>query len=90
MTKRELNFCEELAILMCEPSGFEVGGFSSRLKEVIKTITAKNAAVKKKVLDICEERVESGYFDSYAYETKDPKEVMRMIKEDYDTVFFKV
>lgn len=86
---RKLNFCEELAHVMCYPSGFEIGGISSSLKEVIRTMTVKNASIRKTVLDICKEKVYNDSFDSYAYGLVDPEEVLDMIKEDYDTVFFK-
>lgn len=86
---RKLNFCEELASLMCYPFAFEIGGVSSSLKEVIKTMTVKNASIKKLVLDICKERVCNGDFDICAYNTDNAEEALLKIEEDYNIVFFK-
>ena len=86
---RKMNFCEGLADIMCYPSSFEIGGFDSSLKEVIRTMTVKNTSIKKAVLDICKEKVYSGSFDTYAYETNDPEEALSKIEEDYFVVFFK-
>ena len=86
---RKLNFSEELATIMCYPLSFEIGGISSALKKVIRAMTVKNASIKKMVLDICKEDVYNGNFDSHAYGTDDPDEVMNMIEEDYDVVFFR-
>ena len=74
---------------MCYPFAFEVGGIASSLKEVIRTMTAKNASIKKAVLDICKENVYNGDFDTHAYDTDNAEEALSKIEEDYDTVFFK-
>lgn len=87
--RRKLNFSEELADIMCYPLSFEIGGISSALKKVIRTMTVKNTSIKKRVLDICKENIYNGNFDSSAYETNEPEKVMRMIEEDYDAVFFR-
>ena len=86
---RKLNFCEKLASIMCYPFAFEVGGIASSLKEVIRTMTVKNASIKKSVLDICKESVYNGDFDTRAYDTDNAEEALSKIEEDYDTVFFK-
>lgn len=86
---RKLNFSEELATIMCYPSNFEIGGLSSALKGVIRTMTVKNASIKKMVLDICKENVYEGNFDTHAYGTDDPEKVLDVIEEDYESVFFK-
>ena len=86
---RKLKFIEELADFMCYPSSFEVGGLASALKGVIRTMTVKNASIKKMVLDICKENVYNGNFSSHAYGTDDPEKVLDMIEEDYEVVFFK-
>ena len=74
---------------MCYPFAFEVGGIASSLKEVIRTMTVKNASIKKSVLDICKESVYNGDFDTRAYDTDNAEEALSKIEEDYDTVFFK-
>lgn len=86
---RKLKSCEKLARIRCCPFAFEVGGIASSLKEVIRTMTVKNASIKKSVLGICKESVYNGGFDTRAYDTDKPEEALSKIEEDYDTVFFK-
>lgn len=86
---RKLEFCKELADIMCHPFAFEIGGMSSSLKEVIKTMTINNDSIKKSVLDICREKVYSGDFDVYAYDTDNAEEALLEIEKDYNAVFFK-
>lgn len=86
---RKLDFCKELASIMCYPFALEIGGVSSSLKEVVKTMTINNDSIKKLVLNICKERVYSGDFDIYAYGTDNAEEALSKIEEDYNTVFFK-
>lgn len=88
MTKRESGFCFELARFMCYPNSIEIGGTSSRLKDVIKEITKRNISIRKQVLEFCEEFILEGKFDANAYNTFDHEEVLNEIKEDYDKVFF--
>lgn len=89
MTKREKNLCFELAEFMCYPRAFEVGGVECTLKEIIKHITRNNMALFRQVMVFCEQKVADGDFDSYAYETSDNKEVLKMIESDYYNVFYK-
>lgn len=88
MTRKELNFCIELASFMCFPSAIEIGGASESLICIIQAITKKNKAIKNKVLEICFDNVSIGDFDSCAYESVDSTEVMKKIEEDYDNVFY--
>ena len=89
MTKREKNLCFELAEFMCHPRAFEIGGVECTLKEIIKQITRNNKILFRQVMVFCEQKVADGDFDSYAYETSDKKEVLKMMESDYYNVFYK-
>lgn len=88
MTKREMGFCFELARFMCCPNSIEIGGASSQLKDVIKEITKGSKAIRKQVLEFCEEFVLDGKYDLDVYDTFNHEDVLHEIKEDYDKVFF--
>ena len=88
MTNRELKFCFELANYMCYPNSIEIGGVSSQLKDIVKEITKGHKSIRKQVLEFCEEFISEGQFNANAYETSDEEEVLKMIKEDYNKIFF--
>lgn len=88
MKNRELNFCFELANYMCYPNGIEIGGASSQLKDVVREITKKNKIIREQVFDFCEEFISKGKFDLNVYETTNKEEVLKMMKEDYNKLFF--
>ena len=89
MTNRQKKLCDRIAYLLCYPMAFAVGGVEQKLCEIVKCMTANNASLKKHVMEVCKEYVEIGDFDSYAYETSDEKEVLKMMEEDYDSLFYK-
>lgn len=88
MTNRELKFCFELAHYICYPNDIEIGGASSQLKNVVRELTKGHKLIRKQVFEFCEEFVLEGHFNSNAYDTSDKEEVLKMMEEDYNKVFF--
>ena len=88
MTKREKNFCHELANFMCYPRAFEIGGVDCTMKDIIREITKNNAILFRQVMDFCKENVSEGDYDASAYGSSDEKEVLKMIESDYYRVFY--
>ena len=88
MTKREKNFCYELANFMCYPRAFEIGGVDCTMRDIIRNITKNNAILFRQVMDFCKKNVSEGNYDAYAYGSSDEKEVLKMIESDYYSVFY--
>lgn len=88
MTKREKNFCYELANFMCYPRAFEIGGVDCTMKDIIREITKNNAILFRQVMDFCKKNVSEGDYDASAYGSSDEKEVLKMIESDYYRVFY--
>ena len=89
MTKREKEFCKELAEFLCYPSAFEVGGVENKLRDIIKCITKANPIFFHQVMDFCKKMVSDGDYDAYAYASTEEKEVLKMMEDDYYSVFYK-
>ena len=89
MTAREKNLCRELAEFLCYPSAFEVGGVENKLRDIIKCITINNPLLMRQVLDFCKEMVLNGDYAVSAYGTSDNESVLKMMEEDYYSVFYK-
>lgn len=87
MTDREKNFCYDLAKFMCYPDSFEIDGTAAMLKGIIKNITKKNKEIRKEVLENCKEFVSDNEYDTNAY-GEDKRHAMKLIREDYDCVFY--
>lgn len=43
----------------------------------------------KREKEFCKEMVSDGDYDAYAYESAEEKEVLKMMKNDYYSVFYK-
>ena len=88
MTQKEENFCFEIAWFLCWPSdGTEIGGVSSQLLDIIKTITKGRKNIKKFVVELCQDFVLEDKYNKSIYGI-DKSEVIIRMEEDYDKLFY--
>ena len=88
MTQKEENFCFEIAWFLCWPSdGIEIGGVSSQLLDIIKTLTKGRKSIKKFVLELCQDFVLEDKYNKSIYGIDKSESIIR-IEEDYDKLFY--
>ena len=88
MTQKEENFCFEIAWFLCYPAdGIEIGGVSSQLLDIIKTMTKGRKSIKKFVLELCQDFVLENKYNERIY-GRDKSEAIIRIEENYDKLFY--
>ena len=88
MIQKEENFCFEIAWFLCYPAdGIEIGGVSSQLLDIIKTMTKGRKSIKKFVLELCQDFVLENKYNERIY-GRDKSEAIIRIEEDYNKLFY--
>jgi len=91
MTKREEELCGAIADFLCysENCSFEIGGNDSELLNIVRTITSKRPSIREKVLEYVEYvNLEWDEYNKASFETDDKDEILKMITEDYNRIFY--
>lgn len=88
MTQKEENLCFEIAWFLCYPAdGIEIGGVSSQLLDIIKTMTKGRKSIKNFVLELCQDFVLENKYNERIYGIDKSEAIMRM-EEDYNKLFY--
>jgi len=89
--KREERFAYDIAELCCNPVGnIKIGEISESLLNIIVHQTQKREKFRQEVFDWIVAMVEQGLYSWEIFgRDRDKEEIIKMVKEDYDKVFYK-
>lgn len=87
MNRRQEEFCFYLAKYLCYPNSLEIGGCSEQFLNIIKTMTKGYISIRDRVFEYCTDLVLEDHYNTNIYKGS-YREVLNMMKEDYNKVFF--
>lgn len=88
MNKTEERAYHIARFISSPADGIEIGGVSSQLLDIVKTITINNTKLKDRVFDWFEYLVEEGNYSTKLFGT-DNEQALQEMKKDYIRVFYK-